>query len=211
MKHIKYTLLIFVIFIADQLSKWAVTEHIIAPLMRGEAIQDQANGVVNSAPAHLQDIAQGVQAAAPLGFVEWIISAPALLPYAEIKVAALLNIVMVWNRGISFGLFDNNVDYAPYFLSALSAVIAVWFAVMMFKTRSKTQAFSMALIIGGALGNIVDRVRFGAVIDFIDVHAYGYHWPAFNIADSAIVVGVFILAFNMFFFEKTVQTAKKSV
>lgn len=188
MKNLKYIMLAFIVLLCDQLSKWAVTEYIITPLIRAKTL---GRGEAND-------------------FFEWLLGTPSVLPYTEMKVAALFNIVMVWNRGISFGLFNNNVDYAPYFLVTLSVIIITWFSVFMFKTKSTVQKFSIALIIGGALGNVIDRLRFGAVIDFLDFHIYGYHWPAFNIADSVIVIGVIILALHMFFFEKTVQTKRRT-
>ena len=64
---------------------------------------------------------------------------------------------------------------------------------------SRLDQIAIGLIFGGAIGNLIDRVRFGAVVDFVDVHLRGYHWPAFNVADSAISVGVVLLALRLFF------------
>lgn len=189
MEKSKYFILAFLVFLSDQISKWAVSEHIILPLVRSRTLDTTR----------------------PHGFFDWFLNAPDMIPYAELKVAALLNFVMVWNRGVSFGMFNNDVDYTPYVLSILSLFITIWFLVLLVKSTHKIQNFGIALIIGGALGNIYDRLRFGAVIDFIDIHIYGYHWPAFNLADSAIVIGVFILAIHLLFFEKSVQTKHSRV
>ena len=72
----------------------------------------------------------------------------------------------------------------------------------MFKEKQAFAKFALALILGGAVGNIIDRIRFGAVIDFLDFHAFGYHWPAFNVADSAICLGVMLLLYQMIFMKK---------
>ena len=129
--------------------------------------------------------------------------------FNRIEVLPFLNWVTVWNRGVSFGLFSNDLDYGPYLLIALSVVISIGFAVWAFRTSDKIHHIGISLVIGGAIGNVIDRFRFGAVFDFIDVHAFGYHWPAFNIADSAICIGVFILMIYAFLFEKHVQAREK--
>lgn len=163
----------------DQLSKWAVTQIMIKPLL--------------SLPA--------------TGFFEWISATEARLPYAEINVWPFFNIVMVWNQGVSFGLFNQSTDYGPVILVILALVISAVFLIWLFRSNSDLQRLGIAMVIGGALGNVIDRARFGAVIDFLDVHAAGYHWPAFNVADSFVVVGVGILIVYALFFEKNLQKA----
>ncbi|MGH1397910.1 MAG: signal peptidase II [Alphaproteobacteria bacterium] len=125
--------------------------------------------------------------------------------FNSVEVLPFFNLVTVWNQGVSFGLFSNDTDIGPYLLIALSVIIAVGFAVWAFRTQDKFHHIGIAMVIGGAIGNVIDRFRFGAVFDFLDVHVAGYHWPAFNIADSAICVGVFILMLYAFLFEKNVQ------
>lgn len=129
--------------------------------------------------------------------------------FNRVEITPFFNLVTVWNRGVSFGLFSNDLDYGPYLLIALSLVIAIGFGVWAFRTHDKTHHIGIALVIGGAIGNVIDRVRFGAVFDFLDVHVLGYHWPAFNIADSAICVGVFILMIYAFLFEKNLRDDAK--
>ena len=110
------------------------------------------------------------------------------------RVNAFLNLVMVENRGVTFGLlshFDPKITF--YFLLATAAVILLLLGRWLWLTTSTSVAVGLGLIIGGAIGNIIDRLRFGVVVDFLDFHYGEYHWYAFNIADSAIVTGVAIL------------------
>lgn len=178
-----FPFLAFLFVLADQLSKWAVTEMMIRPAL-------------------------GPDAGAPLAFFAWLTGAPPRLPFAAVEVLPFFNIVMVWNKGVSFGLFNQGSDYGPLLLSFLSLVIAGIFLVWLFRTTSKLQGLAIAMVIGGAIGNVIDRARFGAVVDFLDVHISGYHWPAFNIADSCICVGVFLLIIYAFFFETREKDAR---
>ncbi|MCF8496192.1 MAG: signal peptidase II [Alphaproteobacteria bacterium] len=166
---------------ADQLSKWWVTEMMIRPALHQEA---------------------------SIGFLEWLAHAPQKLSYAEIPVLPFFNLVMVWNKGISFGLFNGSADYGPFILTLVAGAVTLWFVTWLFLVKNTSQAVAIALVIGGALGNMMDRVRFGAVIDFLDFHVLDYHWPAFNISDSAIVIGVFVLIFYALFFERRPSRAK---
>ena len=107
-------------------------------------------------------------------------------------IEGFLNLVHVRNRGMAFGMLQGlSSGFAAYLLAAAS-IIAVFF-IIFFASRltngSKVGLLSLSLILGGALGNLVDRLRLGEVIDFVDVHIGQYHWPAFNVADSAITVG----------------------
>ncbi len=172
-------------FIADQLSKWAVTERMIRPAL---------------GPDH----------GAPLGLWEWLVHAPERLPPMRIALLPFFNIVMVWNQGVSFGLFNNHADYGPLLLSLLSVAIVVVFSVWLQRSHSRFQSLAIAMVIGGAIGNVMDRARFGAVVDFLDFHAFGVHFPAFNISDSCICVGVFLLIVESFFFEKAMKDAKQA-
>lgn len=120
-------------------------------------------------------------------------------PRPIIEVTSFLNIVLVWNRGISFGLFGSGADYMPWVLSGLALVIAVVLVVWLARVRTRLPAIGIALVLGGAVGNVIDRIRFGAVVDFVDFHLSGWHWPAFNVADSAITVGVVLLLYDSLF------------
>jgi len=112
------------------------------------------------------------------------------------EVTPFLNVVTVWNTGVSFGMLQSQSGMAPMLLSALALAIVVALFVWLRRAENRVMAFALGLIIGGALGNTFDRLTFGAVFDFLDFHAAGYHWPAFNVADSAIVVGVIALLYD---------------
>lgn len=108
-------------------------------------------------------------------------------PGAERAILGFFNLVHVRNPGVSFGLMPGLGPWAlAGFAVAVSAGLAVWLA----RAESRLTAAALGLVIGGALGNAIDRLRLGAVFDFLDFHAFGYHWPAFNAADAAITVGV---------------------
>lgn len=110
-----------------------------------------------------------------------------------VRVTPFLNFVLVWNRGVSFGMLESMGATVPWLLAGLALAVVIGLAVWLRHAENHLVAGGIGLVIGGALGNVIDRVRFGAVVDFIDVHAFGWHWPAFNIADSAICVGAIVL------------------
>ncbi|TCZ55761.1 signal peptidase II [Roseicella aquatilis] len=110
-----------------------------------------------------------------------------------IEVLPFFNLVLVHNRGVTFGLLANDHPAGRWLLILLTGTITVALLVWLRRAQSRTQAAALGLIIGGALGNLADRLRHGAVTDFLDFHAQGYHWPAFNLADSGIVLGVALL------------------
>ncbi len=113
-----------------------------------------------------------------------------------VEVTGFFNLVMVWNRGVSFGMFSQGDELSRWALTALAAVICVVLFVWLARTPSRFLMWVVALVAGGAAGNIIDRVRFGAVADFFDFHLGGFHWPAFNIADSLIFIGVALLVLD---------------
>ena len=115
-------------------------------------------------------------------------------PPHTVEVAPFLNFVLVWNRGVTFGLLNRlEHSYVSYFLIAVGAVILFFLGRWLWRTSSGLVAIGLGAIMGGAIGNIIDRLRFGAVVDFLDFHYLGYHWYAFNVADAAIVTGVGLL------------------
>ncbi len=119
----------------------------------------------------------------------------------QIALLPFFNFVLVWNKGVSFGLFNNGASISKWVLTGLSLLIVIFFIRWLLRVDSKGLAVAIAMIIGGALGNVIDRVRFGAVVDFLDFHAFGWHYPAFNVADSAIVTGIAFVVFDSLFFE----------
>jgi signal peptidase II len=133
----------------------------------------------------------------PVGFFSWLVSKGEQLRLPHIPVTDFFNLVMVWNRGISFGMFQQNHNAMPYVLSILALAVTIGFLIWVRHSTSRWMTMGVGLVIGGAVGNIWDRLRFGAVADFFDVYVGAYHWPAFNIADSAVFVGVIILLIHM--------------
>ena len=130
---------------------------------------------------------------------KWLIRDVVMAPPRSIPVTDFFNIVMVWNRGVSFGLFDNDSVWTPVLLSLLAVGISIALMVWLQRAEGKWLALGLGMVIGGAVGNVIDRAVWRAVFDFLDFHVAGYHWPAFNVADSAITVGVvLILAEGLF-------------
>jgi signal peptidase II len=122
----------------------------------------------------------------------WIVTA-VMEPPREIEVTSFFNLVMAWNRGISFSLFRSDWAAGPYVWAGLAVAVAIGLGWWLGRVRHALTATALGLVIGGALGNAIDRLRLGAVADFLDFHWQGYHWPAFNLADSAISVGIVLL------------------
>ena len=124
-------------------------------------------------------------------------------------IAHVFAISHVENPGAAFSLFDNSSSPGRVrwmlLVFTLLAVVAVFAALMKIGRKMSATTIALALILGGALGNAYDRLRFGYVIDFLEVHIVHYHWPDFNVADSAIVVGGILLLLDAFF-SKTEQT-----
>ena len=121
------------------------------------------------------------------------------LSAGDVDVTSFLSLVSAWNKGVGFSLLTMSQAYGPYILSAGALTIAVVMLFWLFHATRLLPALSLGLIIGGALGNVIDRLRLGAVFDFIDVHVAGYHWPAFNLADSALSIGVVLLIIDGLF------------
>ena len=121
----------------------------------------------------------------------WAIGALAEEPFG-VEILPFFNLVLVWNRGISFGMFGGGA-LPPWLLGAIAVAVILALVIWLRRVETRLLAATIGLVIGGALGNVIDRFRFGAVADFIDVHWGDYHWPAFNLADAAISIGVVIL------------------
>jgi signal peptidase II len=121
-------------------------------------------------------------------------------------VANFFNITYVRNRGAAFSFLSEASWRLPFFIGiTLVASIAIIVAFSKLRDDQKLAQISLAMIFSGAVGNLIDRVRLGEVIDFLDVHWYRHHWPAFNVADSLICVGVFLLALDMLLEDKRLK------
>ena len=116
-----------------------------------------------------------------------------------VEVTQFFNLVMTWNRGVSFGLFSDYGDLMRWLLFGFAVAVSIALAVWMIRATTLFLTVALALIIGGALGNAIDRIAHGAVADFFDFHVAGWHFWAFNVADSAISIGVVLLLWDAFF------------
>lgn len=116
-----------------------------------------------------------------------------------LALAPFFNLVLVENPGITFGLLASQSSWVAWVLVAVAAAIAAALVAWLGRVERAWLAAAIGLVLGGAVGNVIDRVRYGAVVDFLDFHLAGYHWPAFNLADSAIVVGVGFMILDSLF------------
>jgi signal peptidase II len=105
-------------------------------------------------------------------------------------VTSFFNLALTYNRGISFGLFNGGTGLNALIFSLAAAAITAVLVYWLSRARSPLLGVAIGLIIGGAVGNVIDRLRLGGVVDFLDFHIGAVHWPAFNLADSAICIGV---------------------
>jgi len=117
-------------------------------------------------------------------------------------IDGFFQLVIVWNRGVSFGLLSGDGALPPWVLSGVAIAVCVGLFLWLRLTDSLLTGWGIGLVMGGAIGNVIDRARWGAVFDFADFHISHWHWPAFNIADSAIVVGVALMLIDSLVGEK---------
>jgi signal peptidase II len=122
----------------------------------------------------------------------WVYHNIHLYHNSTINVTPFFNIVFAWNKGISFGMM-HNLMYANQIFIIISVLITLAVLIWAIRNGSLYNKIGASLVIGGAIGNLIDRAKYGAVIDFIDLHVAGYHWYIFNVADAAICIGVCIL------------------
>jgi len=116
-----------------------------------------------------------------------------------IRLLPVFDLVLWWNHGTSFSLFRTGGAWGPYVFSLVALAIVVVLVLWLSRIGRPVLAAAIGAVIGGAIGNIVDRLRFGAVADFFYAHIGDYGWPAFNVADSLIVVGIGVLVFDGMF------------
>ena len=118
-----------------------------------------------------------------------------------IEINKYLNFLPVWNKGISFGMLSDIVNI-NFFMIIITTIISLFLILWFLRTTNKNLSISLAFIISGALGNLIDRFNHKAVVDFIDFHINNFHWPTFNFADSYITIGAFIYIFTIFTSQK---------
>lgn len=124
------------------------------------------------------------------------------LPLKEpVEFGPFINLIVVWNRGISYGLFQQDGSLGRWILIVVSILASIGLSVWIRRTKAKLLAFSLGLIVGGAIGNVIDRLAYGAVFDFIQFQIGDWSWYVFNVADAAIVAGVIGLLYDSFVLE----------
>ena len=123
----------------------------------------------------------------------WILFVYDLPSRFSVPIAGPFSLTMVWNRGVSFGLFRADADLVRWILTLFSICVAVALAIWVRKAHRPLLGVGLGLVIGGAIGNVIDRIRFGAVVDFLDFQRLGFFPWVFNVADSAITIGVVFL------------------
>ena len=133
----------------------------------------------------------------------WILEVARLPEVGHIPLLAAgplgLDLTMVWNRGVTFGLLTGDGAWNHIILAVLAVAIAGFLLRWMVRAENRVTAVALGAVVGGAVGNVIDRVRFGAVVDFVDAHGWGWHWYVFNLADAAIVCGVLALVADALF------------
>lgn len=134
----------------------------------------------------------------------WLLETMEFSTRSLIEITSFFNLVLVWNHGISFGILSGQRVPLLLIILALAVIIVLfsWLA----RANDRFITIGVGLVIGGAAGNVIDRVRFGAVVDFLDFHLMGLHWPAFNVADSSIFIGVVVLCI-----QSILSTPKKTL
>jgi len=114
--------------------------------------------------------------------------------YESLPVTGFFNLVLVYNPGAAFSFLADHAGWQRWFFVILAVVICSWLLHMTWQHRAeRLQPAAFSLVIGGAIGNVIDRLIWGKVVDFLDFHVAGWHWPAFNLADSAICLGVILM------------------
>lgn len=124
---------------------------------------------------------------------KWIIVTYVMNPPRAIPVTSFFNLVLSFNKGVSFGAFASEKISTRFLLSAVASVIIIALVIWLFRVTDRLESIGLGGIIGGAFGNLVDRIHQGAVTDFLDFYVGEWHWPAFNMADTAITLGVVCL------------------
>ena len=174
---LSFPIFILILMLVDQITKWWVIERYF------RLRSFEADGT-------------------SIDFLPWLFSLQMeKLPNMRTEITPWFDLVMAWNKGVSFSMFASESPYMAYILIAVALTMSLVFFYWLMTTNSRMTAFPLVLIVAGALSNVWDRVRFGAVADFLYFHVGQYGWPAFNIADSCIVAGVALLAYDGLFLE----------
>ena len=124
-----------------------------------------------------------------------------LPPYTEVRVMPHFNLTLAYNKGAAFSFLNSASGWQTWLLGAIAVIVCIGILMWLFRLPAKKRwlCIALALIMGGALGNLSDRFIYGYVIDFLDFYAFNWHWPSFNVADSAICVGAVMLFLDAVF------------
>jgi len=116
-----------------------------------------------------------------------------------VAVTSFLNLLLVYNPGAAFSFLSDAAGWQRWFFVSIALIASAWIVYLLREyPNQRLFALALSLVLAGAVGNVIDRILFGAVVDFLDFHAYGWHWPAFNVADSAITCGALLLIWDAF-------------
>ncbi|MGO8799600.1 MAG: signal peptidase II [Roseiarcus sp.] len=126
----------------------------------------------------------------------WLLHGLGMKDHERIAIAPFLDFELLWNPGISFSLFPQGTATGRWVLLGVTLAATALLGAWLWRVDSKLAGLGLGAIVGGALGNGYDRFAYNAVVDFLDFHAFGYHWYVFNIADSAITLGVALLLYD---------------
>jgi signal peptidase II len=128
----------------------------------------------------------------------WLLFGFDLGAKGRVVLTPFFDLVLVWNRGISYGLFAAGSPAQVWLLVAMKTVITLALIVWLVRNTDRLTAVALGLLIGGAIGNTIDRVLYGAVVDYASLHAFGFYWYVFNLADVWVVAGVALLLYDAF-------------
>lgn len=126
----------------------------------------------------------------------WVLEVLHLRDIRQVEVLPFLSLTMVWNHGVTFGLLNGLGPLGAWILAGVALAVVVLLGVWLRRAETLLVAVALGSIAGGAVGNVIDRLRFGAVVDFLHAHAWGWSWYVFNVADAAILCGVAVLVLD---------------
>jgi len=127
-----------------------------------------------------------------------------------VEVTSFFNLVLIYNRGAAFSFLAGAGGWQREFFTGIALIASAWIIWLLYRhPQQRLFSLALAMVLGGAIGNVIDRVMIGAVVDFLDFHAFGWHWPAFNVADSAITCGAALLIWDGIFGESSSKNDNK--
>jgi len=176
-----------------------VPEHSVS----GRPMPPQRSWIFVISPARLGSLAAILTLVFDQASKLWLYFVVDIATRQPIPLAPFLEFVLVWNRGISYGLLQQESQWGRWLLVAIPIVVAIGLSIWMRRTAGRLVALSVGLIVGGAIGNAIDRVAYGAVLDFVHFHVGTFSWYVFNVADAAIVAGVAGLLYDSLILERS--------